>query len=348
MSTRTRVRFIVNPISGTSGKKHIVGLIPKYLSEDKFLVDVAYTSYAGHAAEIASASAAEGWDIVVAVGGDGTVNEVARSLIGTNTALGIVPCGSGNGLARHLAIPMNPIRALKIIADNCIKALDYGEINGTPFFCTCGVGFDAFVSDKFAQSGKRGLLTYVENTLKEGLNYKPDTYEIEVDGKCLQYKAFLIACGNASQYGNNVYITPDASMSDGLMDVTVMEPFNMLDAPQIAIQLFNKSITTNSHIHSFKCHTLRIHRSAPGVIHFDGDPKEESQDLLVKVVPGKIRMVVNKDGKSRQPLLLRTVMEIFNDVNSEIDSLRLDIVDGQKRINSINRELLNKLRNHKG
>lgn len=344
MDNRKRIRFIVNPKSGTSGKKHIVSLIPKYIPQDQFVVEIIYTTHAGHAEEIAASSAQEGWDVVVAVGGDGTVNEVARSLIGTNSALGIIPCGSGNGLARHLAIPMNPIRALNIISQCCIKPLDYGIINDTPFFCTCGVGFDAFVSSKFAKSNKRGLLTYVENTLKEGLNYKPDTYDIEVDGERLQYKAFLIACANASQYGNNVYIAPHASMSDGLMDVTIMEPFNVLDAPQIAIQLFNKSITNNSHIHSFKCHTLRIHRSAPGVIHFDGDPKEDGQDLEIKIVPGQIRMVVNKGGKGQQSLLLRTVSEIINDMNTEIDTIRQDIVDSHKRISSINKELLKKLR----
>ena len=148
---------------------------------------------------------------------------------------------------------MNPEGAMQVLADCQIKSLDYGIINGTPFFCTCGVGFDAFVSSKFAQSGRRGLLTYIENTLKEGLKYQPDTYEMEIDGEKKQFKAFLIACANASQYGNNVYIAPHASMSDGLMDVTVMEPFNVLEAPQIAIQLFSKTITQNSKI---RCNAL--------------------------------------------------------------------------------------------
>ena len=135
----------------------------------------------------------EGADIVVAVGGDGTVNEVARSLIHTETALGIIPCGSGNGLARHLYIPMSPDGALQVLANCHIEALDYGIIDQQPFFCTCGVGFDAFISDRFAKAGRRGLLTYIENTLKEGLKYKPDTYEITIDGERQVYKAFLIA-----------------------------------------------------------------------------------------------------------------------------------------------------------
>ena len=232
MQNRTSVLFIVNPISGTTDKKRIVALIPKYLSDERFDVHVAYTDHRGHAAELASEAVADGTDVVVAVGGDGTVNEVARSLVHSRTALGIIPCGSGNGLARHLYIPMNPEGAMQVLADCQIKSLDYGIINGTPFFCTCGVGFDAFVSSKFAQSGRRGLLTYIENTLKEGLKYQPDTYEMEIDGEKKQFKAFLIACANASQYGNNVYIAPHASMSDGLMDVTVMEPIHFDGDPK--------------------------------------------------------------------------------------------------------------------
>ena len=206
MQNRTSVLFIVNPISGTTDKKRIVALIPKYLSDERFDVHVAYTDHSGHAAELASEAVADGTDVVVAVGGDGTVNEVARSLVHSRTALGIIPCGSGNGLARHLYIPMNPEGAMQVLADCQIKSLDYGIINGTPFFCTCGVGFDAFVSSKFAKSGRRGLLTYIENTLKEGLKYQPDTYEMEIDGEKKQFKAFLIACANASQYGNDALI----------------------------------------------------------------------------------------------------------------------------------------------
>lgn len=345
MQNRTSVLFIVNPISGTTDKKRIVSLIPKYLSEERFDVRVAYTEHRGHAAELAGAAVLEGTDVVVAVGGDGTVNEVARSLVHSRSALGIIPCGSGNGLARHLYIPMNPEGALQVLADCEIKSLDYGIINGTPFFCTCGVGFDAFVSSKFAQSGRRGLLSYIENTLREGLKYHPDTYDVEIDGERKQFKAFLIACANASQYGNNVYIAPHASMSDGLMDVTVMEPFNVLEAPQIAIQLFNKTINQNSKIRCFKCREVRIHRSAPGVIHFDGDPKEEGCEINVRVVPKDIRIVVNTNEQPYLPPLLHTFSDIYNNVNVEFSSFKRDLMDGQTRIRRINQELLRKLRN---
>ena len=214
--------FIMNPISGTTNKAGIPELIAKTLDTNTFDYEIRLTEHAGHAFEIATEAKDNGVDVVVAVGGDGTVNEVARAIVHSNTALGIIPCGSGNGLARHLMIPMQLKKAIEVINEYQIHDLDYGIINEHPFFCTCGMGFDAFVSMKFAEAGKRGPITYAENILKEGLKYEPETYEIEDENGTMHYKAFLISCANASQYGNNAYIAPQASMSDGLMDVIIM------------------------------------------------------------------------------------------------------------------------------
>lgn len=350
MDKRKKILFIVNPISGTSDKRHIIDLIPEFLDVRLFDYRICETRHRGHAAELASEAARLQTDVVVAVGGDGTVNEVARSLVHTETALGIIPCGSGNGLARHLYIPMNPDGALRVLAECRIERLDYCKIGDTPFFCTCGVGFDAFISDRFARSHRRGLLSYIENTLKEGLLYKPETYEITIDGERQVFNAFLIACANASQYGNNVYIAPNASMSDGLMDVTLMEPFTVLEAPQIAIQLFNKTIAQNSHIRTFRCRNLHIRRSKPGVIHFDGDPQQAGEELDVQLVPQGISMVVNSREQPYQPPLLRTFSDMYHNMNDEFmsirEDIRADLLEGQRRIRTINKELLRKLRNN--
>ena len=244
--------FIINLISGTSDKSGIPALIAEHIDHEKFDYEIAVTQYAGHASEIATKAKDDGVDVVVAVGGDGTVNEVARAIVHSNTALGIIPCGSGNGLARHLLLPINVRKSIDIINTCEIHDLDYGIINGYPFFCTCGMGFDAFVSMKFAEAGKRGPITYVENVLREGLKYKPETYVIQDENGTNQYKAFLISCANASQYGNNAYIAPQASMSDGLMDVIIMEPIDLIEAPQISIDIFNKKLEKNSRIKTFK------------------------------------------------------------------------------------------------
>ncbi len=310
--------FIINLKSGTSDKATIPEIIASTLDKDKFDYEIAVTQYAGHASEIAASAKDQGIDIAVAVGGDGTVNEVARAIVHSNTALGIIPCGSGNGLARHLLLPINARKAIEVI-NNCeIRDLDYGIINGYPFFCTCGMGFDAFVSKKFAEAGKRGPITYVENVLKEGLKYKPETYVIEDENGTARYKAFLISCANASQYGNNAYIAPQASMSDGLMDVIIMEPFNLLEAPQISIDMFNKTLDKSSKIKTFRCKKLRIHRSAPGVIHYDGDPVMSGEDIDVELKPKGIKIIVNPfaDRNDRQPNALQNAAaELFNEIN---------------------------------
>ncbi len=191
MTDKKSIVFILNPVSGSHGKEDVPGIIDETLDKDIFDCQIRLTEYAGHAAEIARECVAENIDVVVAVGGDGTVNEVARSLAHSDTALGIIPCGSGNGLARHLCIPMDIRKAIGIINRCKIEPLDYGIINDMPFFCTCGMGFDAFISLKFAEAGKRGPITYVENVLKEGLKYKPETYEVEDETGAKKYKAFL-------------------------------------------------------------------------------------------------------------------------------------------------------------
>ena len=348
MSNKKRIVFIINPISGTQKKDDIPPLIGELMDAEKYDIELRRTEYAGHAAEITRQCAAEGADVVVAVGGDGTVNEVARSLTHTETALGIIPCGSGNGLARHLRIPLDVRKAIQIINSCQIEQFDYGIINDLPFFCTCGMGFDAFISLKFAEAGKRGPITYVENVLKEGLKYKPETYEIIDDSGSARYKAFLIACANASQYGNNAYIAPGATMRDGLMDVIIMEPFDALEAPQIAADLFMKTLGNNSKIKTFRTERIHIHRQEPGAIHYDGDPIMTGTDIDVSIEHLGIRIVTNPDATedSAQPnQVLNAFSDFFNNINNVREDIGKDIEKGGRRIQAINKVLLRKLRN---
>ncbi|MBQ5548593.1 MAG: YegS/Rv2252/BmrU family lipid kinase [Prevotella sp.] len=347
MRSIQHITFIINPISGTQSKHEIPDLIDRMMDKERFECKVCITEYAGHAAELAKACAAQGDDIVVAVGGDGTVNEVARSLVHTKTALGIIPCGSGNGLARHLCIPMDIRKALDIINQAQIVDFDYGVINDLPFFCTCGMGFDAFISLKFAEAGKRGPITYVENVLKEGLKYKPETYEIIDDNGTTKYKAFLIACANASQYGNNAYIAPGATMKDGKMDVIIMEPFDALEAPQIAADLFMKTLGNNSKIKTFRTRNLTIHRQSPGAIHYDGDPIMTNSDIEVHIEHLGIRIVANPDipeDKAEPNMVLNAFSDFFNNINNVREDIGKDLERSGRRIQAINKVLLRKLR----
>ena len=334
--------FIINLISGTSDKAAIPGLIDQYLDKTQFEYEIAVTQYAGHASEIAAKAKDDGVDVVVAIGGDGTVNEVARAIVHSSTALGIIPCGSGNGLARHLLLPLNVRKAIEVINRCEIRQLDYGIINDYPFFCTCGMGFDAFVSMKFAEAGKRGPITYVENVLREGLKYKPETYTIEDESGTLQYKAFLISCANASQYGNNAYIAPQASMSDGLMDVIIMEPFDVFEAPQISIEMFSKTLDKNSKIKTFRTRHLHIHRDKPGVIHYDGDPVMTGADIDIELKPKGINIIVNTmaDRSERQPNALQNAAaELFNEINEIRDGITQSRLKFQQWSKAIQKKL---------
>lgn len=343
METKKRAVFIVNPISGTQNKKGVVEKIKKYADAERLDFRIVPTQYAGHASVIAEECVAEGVDVVVAVGGDGTVNETARALVHTSTALGIIPCGSGNGLARHLQIPMDVKKAIETINQGLEDVIDYGKINGIPYFCTCGVGFDAFISMKFAQAGKRGISTYIENTLREGLRYEPETYEIENEDGSMRHKAFLITCANASQYGNNFYIAPKASLCDGLMDVIIMEPFTVLDAPAISFQMINGTLDQNSKIKTIRCKQLKIHRSKPGVIHFDGDPVMADADLTVEIIEKGLHVIIGSlpDKPTVNVNMWQSVIDIFNDLKPAIMD---DLAVHNRRLQVLNKELLRKLK----
>lgn len=344
-SEKRHIVFVVNPISGTQSKEPILQSVRENIDRDKYTYEILKTEYAGHASEIAAQAAGDGAFAVVAIGGDGTVNEVARSLVHTATALGIIPCGSGNGLARHLQIGLNTRRAIDAINEGCVETIDYGRMNDRDFFVTCGVGFDAFISLKFAQADKRGPLTYVEQVLKEGLNYKPETYELTVDGKPEHYKAFLIACGNAAQYGNNAYIAPKATLTDGLLDVTVLQPFAAIDIPELALQLFTKTIDQNSHITTLRCKSLHISREQEGVVHFDGEPVMMGKDINISIVPAALRAIVPNE--TRDPNLLERTQEVISGLRQFNDEFFEGIAQRNKEIIDRSKEQIKRLTGNK-
>lgn len=288
-----KIEVIINPIAGVRPKDEIPAMVCAALPAQEFSVAIHFTERAGHASELARRAVGRGAEVVVAIGGDGTVNETARSLVDTRTALGVVPMGSGNGLARHVQIPLEIGRALAVIREGHVEEVDYGTVNGHIFFCTAGIGFDAEVSRRFAEVGKRGGFTYVQNVIDLLAGYKPSTYTLYGDDGRVREKAFLIAIGNAAQYGNNAYITPRASIQDGMMDVTLVRPFNLIDAPQMAVQLFSRNIDENSHILSLRSARFRIIMPRPNVVHVDGEPVEMDAVLDVQTHCAGLRVLTS-------------------------------------------------------
>lgn len=267
-------------------------LVRRFFTRERgFCATVYRTRFAGDATAVARRLVSEGCDVVVAVGGDGTVNEVAQALVHTGTALGIVPAGSGNGLARHLRIPMDVRKALERIATAKTCRMDYGIMNGMPFFCTAGVGFDALIGHLFAQAGVRGVASYARQILRAFTAYKPEQYVIAMEGETIRRTAFLITFANASQWGNNACIAPSASASDGLIDVVVMGKFPLYRAPEIAVRLFTRRIDKLPFVEIFRCRAATVGRAHGGYIHYDGESSETGRRIEVAMVQGGLTVV---------------------------------------------------------
>ena len=275
--------FIVNPISGIISKSYLIS----YLKKKGF--KVVCTEYAGHAEKLAR-EATE--CVIVAVGGDGTVNEVARGIIGTDKVLGIIPSGSGDGLALHLGISRYYKRALRTIIKGKTKKIDSGVINDRPFFSVCGIGFDAVVSEKFAKSGKRGLLNYIELGLQTWNEYSPEKYTVNIDGNSFEMEASLITVGNSSQWGNYAKIAPRADISDGVLDMTAVDRFNAIDIPSLSVLLMTGDLHKNSHVHCYRGRNIKISRKVAGPAHADGDWFKAGTELNICVHPHSLKVIV--------------------------------------------------------
>ena len=288
-----KIAFIINPKSGTGRKKKYPDMIHKYFSEALFQVDIHFTEYANDGFLRAKEYVVEGYDAVVAIGGDGTVNEVARAVMGSNTALGIVPCGSGNGLALHLKLPLQASAALKRVSRMRINNIDAGLLNNQPFFCTAGIGYDAYIANRFAEAGKRGPVVYMGEVIFQYFDYKPQTYKLTFDDDPpIERTAFLVTFANASQWGNNASIAPKASVTDGYMDVVVMSEFPIYVAPKISLRLFTKQLDKTRYVEVFKCKKLTVERKKEDYVHYDGEPGIMGKQLEVQIMPKVLKVLV--------------------------------------------------------
>ncbi len=307
-----KVMLIINPISGTDSKQGLKEMVETSLASIGWVVDTHFTSGRGDATRLARMAVESGYYAVLAAGGDGTINETATGLCGSDVPLGILPAGSGNGLARHLDIPIDSELALKVIEENRVVACDYASVNDRPFFCTFGLGFDAAVSHRFARQSRRGIISYVRSALSEYISYQSETYTISANGKIITEQAFVVAVCNASQYGNNAYIAPEASVTDGLLDVTVIHAGNPIDAAVVGFDLFAGYINRNTMIRTFRTPSLVIYRNGDGPAHIDGEPVIMDEIMDVKCRPAQLRMFVPSSDTRFRPILT-PVRSMFRD-----------------------------------
>ncbi len=294
MSDKQHILFIVNPISGVGKQKLVETMVDRHLDPSRFTHRFAYTEFAGHAREIAKKAASE-FDTVVAVGGDGTINETASGLLGTGCNLGAVPTGSGNGFARHMLIPVNVERAIQMLNTAQPMTIDTASINGRCFVNVSGIGFDAEVGHQFASHGRRGPLAYVNISTQAYRRYHAKEYVVEIDGRRISVEAFAMSFANTTQFGNNAHIAPSASVQDGLIDLSIIHRFPIIAALPIATKLFNKTLNKSRYFESYKCKRILIHNAGMAKVHIDGEPELIDGDIDIHIHPASLRVLCAPD-----------------------------------------------------
>jgi YegS/Rv2252/BmrU family lipid kinase len=289
---KRKILYIINPISGIGKQKNIEELIRDNTDASSFEYKVKFTTGPGHATELTKEALAAGVDVVVAIGGDGTVNEIGQALVGTSAALGIIPTGSGNGLARHLKIPFSFKKAIEVINRNKIRKIDTATINDQVFLSIAGVGYDAFVAKKFAAAPKRGFFTYFRIVSNEYSQYRPKKYVLEIDGRIINRRALSITFANSNQFGNNTSIDPNAKLDDGLIDVCIVRRIPLLLVPFYLPMLFTKTFHKTHYIEIIRAKKAVVTRKKGKNIHLDGDPTQTGKVLEMKVNPLSLNIIV--------------------------------------------------------
>ena len=323
-----KARLIINPISGTRSKEGLGTIVCNYLKPLNIDVEIRESKAGGHAFELASEAVANGYDMVLTAGGDGTVNEVARALSFSKCTLGILPYGSGNGLARSVGIPQDLLGALKLIETGFTISCDRGLVNNIPFFCTFGIGFDAAVSEKFASMKKRGRITYIRSAFREFLNYQSRTYSIVINDKVITEKALLIAVCNAPQYGNNAYIGPKAKLTDGLLDITVVHADNPFNTILMSMDMFTGMLDKNRSIETFRVPELSILMPENLPVHIDGEPMYMGKNLVISCQPDALKIFSPQKQSEFRPFI--------SPIRAILDDMKYDVMDKFRRLDQNN------------
>ena len=290
-SAKKKLLFIINPISGGKDKQGFEKEANKYLDHQLFDAHFAFTQKANHGAELAADAIRSNYDVIVAVGGDGTVNEIAKTLVDSPVILGIIPEGSGNGLARFLEIPSHVKDAISILNKFQVRSIDSGRLNDHYFFNMAGIGFDAVISSRFDKESIRGPYGYMKTVFSEITGYKSQIYELTIDGKEYIREAFMVSLANSPQYGNNAYVSPRASVCDGLLDVCIVRPFPLYLLPKMLFHLFNKTADKSEYVEIISGKEIMIKRQQDGEVHVDGEPIFLGRDIEVTIFPQSLNVI---------------------------------------------------------
>lgn len=291
VTRRKKLLFVINPISGGKEKSDFERRSGQFLDTDLFDAQYRFTEKPGHAADLTKEAVDDHYDVVVAVGGDGTINEVAKTLVNTSVVLGIVPEGSGNGLAGYLGIPMVMKDAILMLNKFRMKQIDSGKLNGHCFFNMAGIGFDAVISDRFDKDSIRGPFGYMKTVVSEIGHYKAETYQFVIDGKEYEEEAFMISLANSPQYGNNAYVSPDASVSDGLLDVCIVKPFPLFLLPKMLFHLFSRTTDKSGFVDIIRGREILVKREKEGYVHVDGQPICLGKELRASINPNSLYII---------------------------------------------------------
>jgi YegS/Rv2252/BmrU family lipid kinase len=294
--TTSKTRFILNPCSGHIRRRPgLVTAIRAFIAKHGLDADLALTERRGQATDLARAAVAQGYERVVAVGGDGTMNEVGRALVDQPAVLALVPCGSGNGLARHLGIPTQPRRALALLVDPAARAvrIDTGLANGHPFFNAAGAGFDAEISRRFNQLERRGLAAYLRTGVAAFADHRGESVTLS-DGEGHQetINAFFVMVANSEQYGNHARVAPGACVDDGLLDLVAVRTPSVAEAVVLLGRLFLGTFHRSRHVLHWRSARFVIERPAAGLIHTDGETHDTGATLEIVVRPQSLRLLV--------------------------------------------------------
>ena len=287
-----RIVFIVNPKAGTNLQKHIQKSVDKYLDHRNFTYGIWHTEKAGHAAELAQKAQQEGYDIVVAVGGDGSINEVASALLHSETVLGMIPAGSGNGLAMHLGYGRDIDKAVRKLNTAKVKTIDCGRLNGKPFVNLAGIGFDGFVAKQMKGSNWRGFIPYFFNSVKAGLTYTPRICTIETEDRSITKKCFVISVANGPMYGYSFQIAPDAQLDDGLFSVVIFKDVPRWQYFAAIPSSLKGKIYEASFVEHFSAKSVKVASEGVNFVHIDGESIELEGDLEFEMVPKALKVLV--------------------------------------------------------